>query len=319
MCPQRAERWSEMKTFKPEGQLISTEENKKYLSSACNLRDAHFNGVFLEGRALRCDSEHNLHVDLGCMKGIIPREEGALGIEDGSVRDIALISRVNKPVVFAVTGFQTNGNGETVALLSRRQVQKECIEKYVSTLKAGDVIPATVSHLEGFGVFCDIGAGINALMPIDSISVSRIPHPSARFTAGQNIFAVVRSIDEAGRITLSHKELLGTWEQNAGGISVGETVPGIVRSVEKYGIFVELSPNLAGLAEFSPDVQVGSHAGVYVKSIIPSKMKIKLIIVDSFEADYPVERPKYFIDSGHIDRWVYSPAESEKLIESVFD
>ncbi len=308
-----------MKTFKPEGQLITTDENKKYLSNACNLREALYNEVFLEGRVLRCDSEHNLHVDLGCMKGIIPREEGAVGIEDGSVRDIALISRVNKPVVFALTGFQTNQGGETLALLSRRQVQTECAEQYISKLKAGDVIPATVTHLEGFGVFCDIGAGINALMPIDSISVSRIPHPSARFFPGQSIFAVVKSIDSAGRITLSHKELLGTWEQNAEEICVGETVPGIVRSVEKYGIFVELSPNLAGLAEFSPDVQVGSHAGVYVKSIIPSKMKIKLIIVDSFEADYPVEPPKYYINSGHIDRWVYSPDESEKLIESVFE
>ena len=251
------------------------------------------------------------------MKGIIPRNEGALGIEEGTVRDIALISRVNKPVSFVITGFSSE-NGETVAVLSRRRVQEECRKEYISALTPGDVIPATVSHIEGFGVFCDIGAGISALMPIDSISVSRIPHPNARFTAGQNIFAVVRSFDEAGRITLSHKELLGTWEENASEFSVGETVPGIVRSVEKYGIFVELAPNLAGLAEFSEGIEPGSHAGVYIKSIIPSKMKIKLIIVDSFSADYPAEPSEYFIKSGHIDRWVYSPPESEKLIESTF-
>ncbi len=307
-----------MKLFKPEGQIISTEENKKYLSSPFALRDAFYSEAFIEGRVTRCDSEHNLHVDLGCMKGIIPRNEGAVGIEEGTVRDIALISRVNKPVVFVVTGFRTDLNGNTVAMLSRRRVQQECAQSYVSSLKAGDVIPATVTHIEGFGVFCDIGAGLSALMPIDSISVSRIPHPSARFAAGQNIFAVVRSVDENGRITLSHKELLGTWEENAAKFSVGETVPGIVRSVEKYGIFVELSPNLAGLAEFSEGIEPGSHAGVYIKSIIPSKMKIKLIIVDSFDADYPVEPPEYFIDSGHIDRWVYSPAESDKVIESEF-
>ena len=56
-----------------------------------------------------------------------------------------------------------------------------------------------------------------------------------------------------------------------------------------------------------------------IKSIIPAKMKIKLIIVDAFQADYPNEKLKYYIDGGHIDRWVYSPPESEKLIESVFD
>lgn len=308
-----------MKLFKPEGQLISTEENKRYLSSPFSLRDAFYSEAVLEGRVTRCDGEHNLHVDLGCMKGVIPRNEGAIGIEEGSVRDIALISRVNKPVAFVVTGFRTDANGKNLALLSRRRVQQECSATYIANLKAGDVIPATVSHIEGFGVFCDIGAGISALMPIDSISVSRIPHPSARFTAGQSIFAVVKSIDENGRITLSHKELLGTWEENTGKFTVGETVPGIVRSVEKYGIFVELSPNLAGLAEFSEGIEPGSHAGVYIKSIIPSKMKVKLIIVDSFDADYPVEPPEYFIKDGHIDTWTYSPAESDKLIETVFE
>ena len=307
-----------MKIFKPEGQLITTEENRRYLSNPFSLREAYYSEAFLEGRVTRCDSEHNLHIDLGCMKGIIPRNEGALGIEDGSVRDIALISRVNKPVVFVITGFVTEENGETVAMLSRRRVQQECVESYISALRAGDIIPATVSHIEGFGVFCDIGAGLSALMPIDSISISRIPHPSARFSAGQSIKAVVKSIDSAGRITLSHKELLGTWEQNAALFSVGETVPGIVRSVEKYGIFVELTPNLAGLAEFSEGIEPGCHAGVYIKSIIPSKMKIKLIIVDSFAADYPAEPPKYFLDEGRIDRWLYSPPESEKIIESVF-
>ena len=307
-----------MKIFKPEGQLITTEENRRYLSSPFSLREAYYSEAFLEGRVTRCDSEHNLHIDLGCMKGIIPRNEGALGIEDGSVRDIALISRVNKPVVFVITGFVTEENGETVAMLSRRRVQQECMESYISALRAGDIIPATVSHIEGFGVFCDIGAGLSALMPIDSISISRIPHPSARFSAGQSIKAVVKSIDSAGRITLSHKELLGTWEQNAALFSVGETVPGIVRSVEKYGIFVELTPNLAGLAEFSEGIEPGCHAGVYIKSIIPSKMKIKLIIVDSFAADYPAEPLKYFLDEGRIDHWLYSPPESEKIIESVF-
>lgn len=306
-----------MRTFKPEGQIITTEENKRYLSSSFALRDAFYSEAVLEGRVVRCDSEHNLHVDLGCMKGIIPRVEGAMGIEEGTVRDIALISRVNKPVAFIITGFRTE-NGEEIAMLSRRRVQTECMSTYISRLTAGDVIPATVSHIEGFGVFCDIGAGISALMPIDSISVSRIPHPSARFTPGQNIFAVVKGIDESGRITLSHKELLGTWEENAAMFSVGETVPGIVRSVEKYGIFVELSPNLAGLAEFSPGVEAGSQAGVYIKSIIPSKMKIKLIIVDCFDADYPVSTPKYFIKNGHIDTWKYSPEESSKIIESSF-
>ena len=119
------------------------------------------------------------------MKGIIPRNEGALGIEDGSVRDIAIISRVNKPVMCRVIDFTTDERGETVAVLSRRSVQLDCMREYISTLTPGCIIDAVITHLEPFGVFADIGAGISALMPIDSISVSRIPHPSARFSPGE--------------------------------------------------------------------------------------------------------------------------------------
>ena len=61
--------------------------------------------------------------------------------------------------------------------------------------------------------------------------------------------AVVKSIDrETGRIYVSHKELLGTWEENANNFNIGQTVSGIVRSIEPYGIFIELASNLAVLA-----------------------------------------------------------------------
>lgn len=308
-----------MTKFMPEGSLISTRENLNLLTSKSLLKEAFFSRKIIEARAVMCDKEHNLHVDLGVMKGIIPREEGAIGISDGSVRDIAIISRVNKPVAFRITDFIQDESGRTTAVLSRKQVQEDCIREYISQLTSGDVIDAKVTHMESFGVFADIGAGVSALLPIDSISVSRIPHPSVRFKTGDDIKAVVKCIDAENRITLSFKELLGTWEQNASEFSAGETVPGIIRSVEKYGVFVELKPNLAGLAEYVPDVHPGQHASVYVKSLIPEKMKIKLIIVDSFDAEYPDNTVEYYTQADHIDRWVYSPECCEKVIETVFE
>lgn len=307
-----------MITFKPEGQLISEKSNRDAMENTAALREACYAGTILEARALLCDREHNLKVDLGCMYGIIPHNEGAIGIDDGSVRDIALISRVNKPVIFRITGFSFDENGREYAILSRKSVQRDCMEQYVKKLRSGDVITARVAHMENFGVFLDIGAGINGLLPIDSISVSRIPHPSVRFSPGQMIKVIVKSIDDMGRLTFSHKELLGTWEQNAGEFTPGETVPGIVRSIENYGIFVELAPNLAGLAEYAPGIQAGSYAGVYIKSIVPERMKIKLIIVDSFDAQYPNPQIKYYTESDHIDHWIYSPDKCPKIIESVF-
>lgn len=307
-----------MKKYYPEGVLFESRQNKRYLESVTGLRECFFEEKILEARAVLCDSEHNLHVDLGTIHGIMPREECAVGISDGSVRDIAVISRVNKPVAFKIVDFTDDETGRRTAVLSRRAVQEECTEEYIKKLVPGDVIDARVTHNESFGSFCDIGCGIPALLPIDSISVSRIPHPDVRLSVNTMIKAVVRSIDENGRITLSHKELLGTWRENADGFRAGQTVGGIVRSIEKYGVFIELAPNLAGLAEYNPSVREGDNTSVYIKSINPEKMKIKLAVVDSFPADNAKMPVKYYFNGEHIDNWRYSPDVCSKIIETVF-
>ena len=167
----------------------------------------------------------------------------------------------------------------------------------------------------------DIGCGIISLISIDCISVSRISHPRDRFYAGMCIKVVIKSIDpETARICVSHKELLGTWEENASALSIGQTVAGTVRSIEPYGIFVELSPNLAGLAEYREGVTAGQRAAVYIKNIIPEKMKLKLVLVDAYHSSTPTDYHfDYAVTAPHIDRWTYSPAESERLIETVFE
>ena len=307
-----------MKKYYPEGILFESRQNKKSMESISNLRECYFNEKILEGRVTLCDREHNLYVDLGVIQGIIPREECAMGISDGSVRDIAIISRVNKPVAFKIIDFMDDETGVCTAVLSRRKVQEECTEEYIKNLSPGDVIDARITHNESFGSFCDIGCGISALLPVDGISVSRIPHPNVRFSVNTVIKAVVKSIDGFGRVTLSHKELLGTWEENAERFKAGQTVGGIVRSIEKYGVFIELSPNLAGLAEYSDDVREGDSASVYIKSINPEKMKIKLSIVDSFPENTTPAPVKYYFDGEHMDSWQYSPETAEKIIESVF-
>lgn len=307
-----------MTEYLPEGCLISSPENQDIINSEFLLKEACANGKILEAKAKLCDSDHNLIVNLGNMKGVIPRDEGAIGIKEGTVRDIAIISRVNRPVCFVITGFEKDDNGKTYAVLSRAKAQKICMENYINNLSKGDVVNAKITHLENFGAFADIGCGIIALMPIDTISVSRIEHPKERFSVGMEIKAVIKSI-ENGRISLSHKELLGTWQENADKFVVGETVAGIVRSVESYGAFVELSPNLAGLAESKDGVKVGQQASVYIKSIIPNKMKIKLIIIDTFDYKYNPQTPEYFSEESHIDKFTYSPVNCEKLIETSFE
>ena len=314
--------WRHQYTYLPEG-MYSGSQNNEQFNSFASLERAMAQGKILEAPAILCDGDLSLIVDLGIMQGIIPKSQAALTPVGEQVKDIAIISRVGKPVCFQVIGFESDGNGRTRAILSRRAAQAACLHDYLLCLQSGDIIPARVTHLEHFGAFVDVGCGLASLFSIDSISVSRISHPRDRFYVGMPVRAVVKSVDATEhRIYVSHKELLGTWEENAAKFRVGQTVVGIVRSVEEYGIFVELAPNLAGLAEYRDDVEVGQVAAVFIKNIIPERMKIKLVIIDTCGAEraHSVERMNYFIppDVEHIDYWRYSPDGNHRIIESVF-
>ncbi len=311
-----------MNRYKPEGMLIGSTKNYEYISSLEGLERAMERGVILEAGVLLCDHNFNLQIELGAgIKAIIPKEEVQYTRKDEIQKDIAILTRVGKTVCFKVMSFEQMPSGDVRVILSRRAAQQECMINYISTLIPGDIIPTKITHLENFGAFVDIGCGITSLLSIDSISVSRIVHPSVRLAIGDMIHTVVKSIDERGRIYVSERELLGSWAENAAMFTEGQTVKGVIRSVESYGVFVELRPNLAGLAEYRDDVHEGQVAAVYIKSIIPDKMKIKLIIIDAHDKDEEQGQLEYFIDTDtvtHIDSWHYSPPNCMRVIESVF-
>lgn len=304
-----------MNEFKPEGTMQNIIYTKAVLDRAM------LTGKILEAKVRLCDENHNLILDLGCMKGFIPKEEAALGIKEGTTRDIAIISRVNKICCFTVKGFRQI-NGELFAILSRTDAQQQALDHLFAHCDIGDIIDAKITHLDRFGAFADIGCGIVGLISIENISVSRISHSSDRFYIGQDIRVVIKDKDiESKRFSLTHKELLGTWQENAALFAPGQTVAGCVRSVEDYGIFVELTPNLSGLAELGEysELKNGTGVSVYIKSIVPDKMKIKLSIVDVFrDPVLPPEEYKYFIKEKNIERFVYSVPASRKQTQTVF-
>ena len=119
-----------MATYLPEGYRTQCASAANFHTIA-SVRDAMLSRQILESRALVCDAGHNLIVDLGCMKGMIPREECAIGIREGTTRDIAILSKVNKPVCFRITDVRSDEKFRPYALLSRREVQEECRSHYL--------------------------------------------------------------------------------------------------------------------------------------------------------------------------------------------
>ncbi len=301
--------------YLPEGRLLATAENRARCAGLTVLRTARARETVLEGRATLCTPAHDLTVAVGPLTGIVPREEAALGIREGRTREIAILSRVGKPIAFTVTDIRPDGT----LLLSRRRAQELALG-WLLGQPPGTVLPATVTHLEGFGAFVDVGCGVPSLIGIEHCSVARIAHPSCRFVPGQEIWAVLTGADPAaGRVELSHKELLGTWAENAARFAPGMTVPGYVRGILPYGTFVELAPNLTGLADRTEGLAEGDRVSVHIKAIVPERMKVKLTILHRLD---PLPGPPpldYRITAGRIDRWRYAPPECVRPpIETVF-
>ena len=275
-------------------------------------------GEVLQSTALAYDTERRLRFELGGQRAYMPFEECVDVAPHEEIKDIAVLTRVGRATCFVITGTETDENGEEVFLLSRALAQRLCRRQYLDTLEAGSVIPCTVTHIENFGAFCDIGCGIAALLPIDCLSVSRISSPADRVQVGQQLLCAIKNRDPQGRIVLTLRELLGTWSENAACFATGETVVGIVRSVEDYGVFIEISPNLAGLAEADRSLHPGQAVSVYIKNILPDKMKIKLVVVNKNLAQPLRFEPHYFVTRGRIKKWTYSTPQSRKQIETVF-
>ena len=325
LCPEgaRPSPAGKENAFVPEGELGSTPGNRAATADTEALIRSAEEGRILEAPCVLCDCptmELTVEFPSAGIRGVIPRGEAVYTCDGAPPRDIAVITRVGKPVQFRIVGFRRNPRGERIAVCSRRQVQRDCVTTYLAGLIPGDLIPARITHMEPFGAFCDVGAGVAALLPVDRVSVSRVSHPADRFRVGERIRTAVLSRTEDGRLCLTHRELLGTWEENAALFSAGQTVRGIVRSVEEYGVFVELAPNLAGLAEPTPDAAPGRNCSVYIKSILPERMKVKLVLIDVGEPAGPAPGKLFPLpgNPSRLTEWRYSPAGCAKVVETVF-
>lgn len=147
-------------------------------------------------------------------------------------------------------------------------------------INKGERVKGTVKNIQKYGAFIRTDNGIDGLLYIEDISVARIKTPAERLSIGQKIDVIVKDIDEQNRVYFSYKETLGTWEENVQDIQEKSIVQGIVRETEKNkrGIFIEIKPNLIGMAEYKEGIEYGQTVDVYVKKIVRDKKKIKLII-----------------------------------------
>lgn len=276
-------------------------------------------GEVLESIAVMCTADMRLIVQMGSKEiGIIHAEDFEYELLDRPLRRYMIANKVGKAVQYIVTGLDNfeNQDGTKAYRLSRKKVQQDCFENYVKKLVPGQVIDARVIETREYGAICDIGAGITGMIPTFQLCVSRVSDTKSILKGIKDIKVVVMEISKH-KIDLSMREILGTWEGELRKFNKGDTVIAVARKITEHGIFVELTPNLMGLADRFEGVNEGDMVAVYVGSSSPEKMKVKLQIVGiaEVEKDEPIRLVYDIPESGFVKKWVYSPKDSEKEIK----
>src|SRR5215204_5734199 len=138
--------------------------------------------------------------------------------------------------------------------LGMKQVQENPWQTLHERYQVGTHVHGRVRNLTDFGAFIEIEDGVDGLVHVSDISWSRrIKHPSEVLKKGQEIDAVITSIDsENRRLSLSIKDLEpNAWEKFTTEHKPGDVVHGKVARFANFGAFVELDDNLEGLCHIS--------------------------------------------------------------------
>lgn len=163
-------------------------------------------------------------------------------------------------------------------------------EKYTP----GSVIRGVIRNITDFGVFVGVEEGIDGLVHVSDISWRhRVKHPSEFFKKGQEVEAVVLSVDaENEKFSLGIKQLeRNPWDEISSKYLVGSVVTGSITNVTDFGVFVEIEEGIEGLVHISElsqkkvkslaeNYKVSDAVTAVVKSVDSKSKKIRLSIRD---------------------------------------
>jgi small subunit ribosomal protein S1 len=150
-------------------------------------------------------------------------------------------------------------------------------EAILSCLEEGRRIRGVVTNITGFGAFVDLG-GVEGLIHVSELSWGRVRHPEDVLACGQEIDALVLSVNrEQCRVALSLKALQpDPWSKVADRYTVGQVIDGVVTNVVKFGAFVGIEEGLEGLIHVS---ELGDGNFLHPRSVLREGDRVRARIV----------------------------------------
>jgi small subunit ribosomal protein S1 len=162
-------------------------------------------------------------------------------------------SLIGTRLTFQISDYGEKGRNIVVsrrALLEEEQ--RRLKDEAQAGLTEGMTVSGTVTSLQDFGAFVDIG-GLEGLIPVSEIAWSRVKNVRDVLTVGQQLQVVIKTIDrEKERISLSLKDTQADpWDQVLQKYPEGSFHTGVVARLDTFGAFVTLASGVDGLIHIS--------------------------------------------------------------------
>ncbi|MEK6704434.1 MAG: 30S ribosomal protein S1 [Bdellovibrionota bacterium] len=176
--------------------------------------------------------------------------------------------------------------------LGLKQLQQNPWDELEIKYPVGTIAEGEVKSITDFGMFVDIGMGIDGLVHVSDLAwTKKFSHASEKFKKGDKIRAVVLGIDKGSeKFSLGIKQLeRDPWENLKARYRHGQAVDGTITKLTDFGAFVEIEEGVEGLIYVSEiadhriekpsDVlKVGDKVRTEILSIEPKERRISLSI-----------------------------------------
>jgi small subunit ribosomal protein S1 len=252
-----------------------------------HLEDAFQTGLPVEGRVEKA-VKGGYEVRVGHQRAFCPISQMDI------VRSDAPAQHDGKVYEFRIIEYREGGRNLVVsrrALLEERQRAEAADVR--RSIVAGAVVTGRVASVREFGVFVDLGGGVQGLLHVSEMGWSRVADPSLMVKPGEEITVKVLSVDEEKqRISLGLKQLTADpWSSISDTYQIGQVRNGRVTRLADFGAFVELEPGVEGLAHastfaptgrrdgWSSEVPPGTAAAFEILSIDLDKKRIGVALV----------------------------------------
>ncbi|MBU1928083.1 30S ribosomal protein S1 [bacterium] len=184
--------------------------------------------------------------------------------------------------------------------LSIKAVNTDPWAEVESELDEGDTITVTVSNIEAYGVFVDLGNDIEGFLHISEISWDKnVKNPADYLTVGQEIDVEVIEINpKTHKLRVSLKKLLAKpFDDFMKNYKEGDVVTGTVTSLTDFGAFVRI----AGVEGLLHNQDVSWDKNVKCKDILKTGDEVEVKIAKINEEDQKISLNRKTLLESPID------------------